>query len=102
MKLCGDRIKCYTEGCCGLLVEDKVKVEPKILPLIDSLIQHNYNVDYSLDTAHHTYVKSQMGTGKTEKLKKLLDCAEYPVVVVISFRRTFADEFSTKMGFVNY
>lgn len=69
------------------------------------MIQHNYNVDYTLDTAHHTYVKSQMGTGKTEMLKKLLNAengAEYPVVVVISFRRTFADEFSTKMGFINY
>lgn len=46
-----------------------------------------------------------MGTGKTEMLKKLLNYengAEYPVVVVISFRRTFADEFSTKMGFINY
>ena len=25
-----------------------------------------------------------------------------PVIVVISFRRTFADEFSKKMGFTNY
>lgn len=59
MVLCGDKIKCYPlDVCCGLLVEDKVKIEPKILPLTDSLIQHNYNVEYTLDTAHHTYVKS--------------------------------------------
>lgn len=44
-----------------------------------------------------------MGTAKTEGLKQLIaNVGDYPVVVVISFRRTFADEFSTKMGFTNY
>jgi len=46
-------------------------------------------------------VKAAMGTGKTERLLSLVDDT-YKVIVVISFRRTFADEFSKKMGFTNY
>ena len=42
-----------------------------------------------------------MGTAKTECLLSLID-ESMPVIVVISFRRTFADEFSKKMGFTNY
>jgi len=41
-----------------------------------------------------------MGTGKTEELLRQMD--KYQVVLVISFRRTFADEFSVKMGMENY
>ena len=41
-----------------------------------------------------------MGTGKTEQL--LRELPNYNVVIAISSRRSFADEFSKKMGFVNY
>ena len=41
-----------------------------------------------------------MGTGKTEELLRQMD--KYKVVLVVSFRRTFADEFSAKMGIENY
>ena len=40
MFLAGDKIKCYTTDCCGLVVDDKVKVEPKIVPLNDAIKSH--------------------------------------------------------------
>ena len=101
MFLSGDKVKCYNADCCGLLVADKIKEEPKILPLLDAITSHTYKVKYSIKNAHHTFVKSQMGTAKTETLLSLID-DKLPVIVVISFRRTFADEFSKKMGFTNY
>ena len=57
-------------------------------------------VNYSLDQGHHTFVKSEMGTGKTEELLRQLH--NYKTILVISFRRSFADDFSCKMGFENY
>jgi len=102
MLLVGDKIKCYPiENCCGLIVDDKVKLEPKIAPLIDAIKSHTNKVNYTLDNAHHTFVKSDMGTCKTETLRDSIT-DKLPVIVVISFRRTFADEFSKKMGFKNY
>ena len=45
-----------------------------------------------------------MGTAKTENLKSIITSnpIEFEICVVVTFRRTFADEFCEKMGFVNY
>jgi hypothetical protein len=40
MLLVYDKIKCYESDCCGLIVEDKVEVEPKIIPLNDAIKSH--------------------------------------------------------------
>jgi len=43
-----------------------------------------------------------MGTGKTEELARQIQKHNFKNILVISFRRTFADDFSNKMNFKNY
>lgn len=45
-----------------------------------------------------------MATAKTERLLDILtkESSKYKTVVVVSFRKTFSDEFAEKMNFANY
>jgi hypothetical protein len=43
-----------------------------------------------------------MGTGKTLKLKELVEKYEPKTMVALSFRRTFANDFAHKNNIKNY
>lgn len=56
-----------------------------------------YDIDRKL-----TFVASQMGSGKSKQLQKLLLDHQYEVVCCLSFRRTFASEFAERFQLVDY
>jgi thymidine kinase len=62
------------------------------------------NITFNIDSHRFTFIKSQMGTGKTKHLLKELGKPQYNdmYIIAISFRKTFATDFSKKMNFANY
>lgn len=61
---------------------------------------NNPLIDFNVRNAKITFIRSAMGTGKTKCLARQFE--DYDKVLVISFRKTFATDFSAKTNLKDY
>ena len=68
LRISGDKVYCYDHDCKGIQVDSSKTFKLSSKPLKSAIKSESRLVKYSLRQGHHTFVKSQMGTGKTEEL----------------------------------
>ena len=84
--------KYYTIPESLKLQEIKQEVKYDATPLSKNIPQNQQLITYNPNAAKISFIRSQMGTGKTKQLLAYID--EFDYVVSVSFRISFAVEFA--------